>query len=281
MTTRSPPRLATWLLEGLVGGGWREALIGDLAEQFGTGRSQLWYWRQATAVLGQALWRTLHEHGVSFVAAVLVGYALMEFWFLGNSLVFRSLYRSLDTAPHPLSQAMLMRFLGLRMAQGSVTTLIFIAGWLVTRIHRAHQRAVVLAFVVAVTAQRLPGLASLVANIVNGSQSSSLLIPQVVHVALEGVFTLVAGLWVIQTGRFSDMGSLTRRVVVLTVLLVLGSSLLYDAWRVGALTYPPLERYPVDAAEIASGAYLALLLWRRGSRQTARTGSSLIGGSRT
>ena len=266
MTTRSPPRLATWLLEGLVGGGRIEELIGDLTEQFGTGRSKVWYWRQATAVLGQAVWRALREHGVSFAAAVLVGYALTELWFFGNSLVFRSLYRSLDTALHPLSQDMLLRFLGLRMAQGSVTALIFIAGWIVTRIHRAHQRAVMLVFVAAVTA--------------HGWQSSLPPVPQIVHTALEGVFTLVAGLWVIQRERFSDMDSWTRWVVILTLGLVLGSSLLYDAWRVGALAYPPVARYPVDAAEIASGAYLALLLWRRGSRPTTPAGSNFIGGSR-
>jgi hypothetical protein len=257
-----------------------EELIGDLAEQFGTGRSQLWYWRQATAVLAQALWRALREHGVSFAAAVLVGYALTELWLLGNSHVFRSLYRSLDAAPHPLSQAMLLRFLGLRAAQASLTVLIFIAGWIVTRIHRTHQRAVVLVFVAAVIAQRLLGLANLIANIIDGSQAASLLIPQIVQTALQGVFTFVAGLWVIQKEPFLDMDSQTRRAAVLTLVLTIGSSLLYDAWRVGALAYPPVERYPVDAAEIASGAYLALLLWRRGSRQTAPAGPSLIGGSR-
>jgi hypothetical protein len=57
----------------------------------------------------------------------------------------------------------------------------------------------------------------------------------------------------------------TRFVSFLTLVLILLSSVLYDAWRVGVLSYPAAERYPLDAAEIASGAYLAHLLWRRRS----------------
>jgi len=266
VTTRSPPRLATWLLEGLGSGARMGELIGDLTEQFATGRSRLWYWRQASAALVLDLRRTLRLHGLSFAAAVLAGYALTSLWLLGNSLAFRSLYRSLDASPHPLTPDMLLRFLGLRAAQASITVLVFASGWIVTRIHRAHQRAVLMAFVMAVIAQRLPGLAQLIANVSNDSQPLSALIPATVHTALQAVFTLGAGLWVIRGMRFAEMDPRIRFVAALTALLTLGSSLLYDAWRVGALTYPPATRYPVDAAEIASGAYLALLLWRREAR---------------
>lgn len=265
MTTRSPPRLATWLLEGLGTGTRVEELIGDLTEQFTQGRSRLWYWRQALAALALDIGRMLRTQAPSFVAAVFAGYALTQLWLLGNSLAFGPLYKTLDAGLHPLSWEMLSRFLGLRAAQLSLIVLTFISGWIVTRIHRVHQRAVVLVFVCAMLAQRLPRLADLIVAVADGSRPLPALIPQIVHIALQGVFTAVAGLWVIRRERFADMDSRSRRVAIMTVVLALASSLLYDAWRVGALAYPPAERYPVDAAEIASGAYLAFLLWRLGS----------------
>ncbi len=266
MTARSPPWLATWLLEGLGSGTRTGELIGDLTEQFASGRSRVWYWRQVGGALVVDLGRNLRVHGVSFVAAVLVGYALTSLWLSANSLAFQSLYHSLDATQHTLTLDTFMRFLGLRAAQASVTALVFVSGWIVTRIHRAHQRAVLLAFVVAVIAQRLPGIAQRLAVGIDGSQPSPALIPEIVRAAIQAVFTLVAGLWMIRATRFAAMTVQTRVAVFLTLALTLVSSVLYDAWRVGVLAYPPVERYPVDAAEIACGAYLALLLWRRESR---------------
>jgi hypothetical protein len=91
------------------------------------------------------------------------------------------------------------------------------------------------------------------------------LIPDVVKTSLQTVYTLVCGLWVIRTEPFAEMHRKTRLVSWLTLGLTLLSALLYDAWKVGVLAYPAVERYPVDAAEIASAAYLAHLLWRRRS----------------
>lgn len=47
MTRIEPPSLATWMLEHLTPGDRDEALAGDLLEQFQSGRSGAWYWRQA------------------------------------------------------------------------------------------------------------------------------------------------------------------------------------------------------------------------------------------
>jgi hypothetical protein len=44
MLAPQPPRLAIALLERLVAD---SALIGDLIEEFGAGRSRLWFWQQA------------------------------------------------------------------------------------------------------------------------------------------------------------------------------------------------------------------------------------------
>ena len=243
-------------------------LIGDLTEQFADGRSRFWYWRQATGAVGVSLRRALFADAPSFIAAVLIGYAANSLWRLGDSLLLAPLYGTFDASPHPLALDTLARFSTLRASQFLLTALAFVSGWVVTRIHRTHQRAVLLAFAVAVVAPRLPGNADLFAGVIQEAQPWSALVPGLMPTALQCLCALVAGLWVIHPARFAQMGPRIRFVTILTAGLAVGSAFLYDAWQVGVLTYPTSIRYPIDAAEVASGAYLALLLWRRESRST-------------
>lgn len=46
MKSADPPKLASWLLEHAGSRYRREALAGDLVEQYRAGRSDAWYWRQ-------------------------------------------------------------------------------------------------------------------------------------------------------------------------------------------------------------------------------------------
>jgi hypothetical protein len=48
------PLVALRLLERLDSGGAREALIGDLVEEIGLGRSRFWIWQQILALYGRA-----------------------------------------------------------------------------------------------------------------------------------------------------------------------------------------------------------------------------------
>jgi len=48
---RRPPSCATWLLERFSDSYRRDALLGDLIEQYRGGRSDAWYWRQALVVV--------------------------------------------------------------------------------------------------------------------------------------------------------------------------------------------------------------------------------------
>jgi hypothetical protein len=57
---RTPPRLATWLLQHLGPTYRRESLLGDLLEEYQLDRSPIWYWRQTGAALlvsASRLWR--------------------------------------------------------------------------------------------------------------------------------------------------------------------------------------------------------------------------------
>jgi hypothetical protein len=54
MRQSNPPRLATWMLEHLTPTGRNDALAGDLLEEFRSGRSAIWYWRQVLACISIA-----------------------------------------------------------------------------------------------------------------------------------------------------------------------------------------------------------------------------------
>lgn len=266
-----------WLLQELGCSARLEELIGDLSEQFAAGRSHLWYWRQTSGALVLDLRQALRAHALSFLGAVLVGYAINALWVFANDVIFGPLYQSLDARAHPDS---LQRFLGLRAAQASTTVLVFVSAWLVMRIHRAHPRAVLVTFVAAVVAPRLPGIAHLVMGVIEGTQSRSTLVPEIVRTLLEVVYTPLCGLWLIRRERFADMPPWIRCITVLTVILALLSALLYDLWLVGAMRYPTPIRYAIDAGEIGCGAYLASLLWRRNShllRADSLTGPAAAG----
>jgi hypothetical protein len=53
MTHRTPPRLATWLLQRLGFPRRKPAFTGDLLEEFHSGRSRAWYWRQTAIVIAR------------------------------------------------------------------------------------------------------------------------------------------------------------------------------------------------------------------------------------
>jgi hypothetical protein len=258
-----PPRFATWLLERLGRDSRVDPLIGDLAEQFAKGRSRLWYWRQASGALALDLFRGLRLHGLSFTAAVLAGCAFSTLWHLASSWALQPMYQELwDANRHPGTVAGLLPFTGLLANAVSNCVLSFASVWVVTRIHRAHRRAVLVAFVIALTAQQLPAITRLALELARDSQVVVALNIAIVMTALQAVFTLVAGLWSFRPGRFADLDRRTRFVSIGVAALVTVASVLYSAWRVGALSYSRTAGYFLDAAEIASGAYLAFLLWR-------------------
>jgi hypothetical protein len=62
MTFRKVPTLATWLLNRCVSGNRREALLGDLFEEFQAGRTPGWYWRETLVALFVSIRR--HARGL-------------------------------------------------------------------------------------------------------------------------------------------------------------------------------------------------------------------------
>lgn len=67
----NPPVLATWILERLIPGNRNDALSGDLLEEFRSGRSSGWYWRQALAAVANGCIREGSARSLLVVFAAL------------------------------------------------------------------------------------------------------------------------------------------------------------------------------------------------------------------
>jgi hypothetical protein len=59
MNEKNPPSAARWMLEHWIAAADREALGGDLLEEFRAGRGAAWYWRQTLAAVAIAWARAL------------------------------------------------------------------------------------------------------------------------------------------------------------------------------------------------------------------------------
>jgi len=273
--SRQPPRPATWLLERLGGSCNLDPLIGDLAEQFAQGRSRFWYWWQTTGVLGIQLLRILRTHGLSFVAAVLAGCALTQLWMLGCSYAFQPLYAHLpQVSAHPWTAAALLRVAGMQLNTISNGVLTFATVWMLIRVHRAHQRAVLLVFVMVLMGPRLPGIVRLLIDDVTHGRFTFALVRVIVPTALQTVYTLAEGLWAIRAVRFADMDRRTRYVTVGAIVQSVLVAIIYHGQLVGALPRERPEWVVLDALDIAAIGYLAYLLWRPALRVQLQMGES-------
>jgi hypothetical protein len=71
MTPTHPPRLARWILEHLTTDEQKDALSGDLLEEFRCGRSRGWYWRQVATAVIVSMSRTLRINWFALAFSVL------------------------------------------------------------------------------------------------------------------------------------------------------------------------------------------------------------------
>jgi hypothetical protein len=289
MSSRTVPRVATWLLERVGGRSRFEPLIGDLVEQFEAGHSRLWYWRQAVGALAIDLAQMLRLQAFSFIAAVAVGSVLIRLADAGYSYVFQPFHEHLSAVSHWSAEAVL-RVAGVEICGVLANALIFATAWVVTRIHRAHPRAVLSVCAAAVTVQYLPGLARLVTRAATDPRFTSPVVSLHLHlmmpVAWQALCILAAGLWVVRRPRFTGMEPRARGLTCFTAILAASLCVLAGLARaaglVGELTYTLHEQYLFDVLNIGSVAYLILLLWRPNpaSRMAGRPTTDAGGGPR-
>jgi hypothetical protein len=74
MNPRNPPVLATWLLKRMGIADWNAPLAGDLLEEFQSGRSAAWFWRQTFVAIATDMCRNVWVARRYFAAGA-IGYA--------------------------------------------------------------------------------------------------------------------------------------------------------------------------------------------------------------
>jgi hypothetical protein len=177
MRSPDPPAVATWVLEHAD---VDEGLAGDLAEQYRNGRSPLWYWRQslfATILFSSG---TLVTHKWLAVRAILTGWLAWATLSLVRHQVPAWL-AAMDPAAAGAWSAPAVSVL-------RYTTWIAV-GWIVGRLHRPYQAAMVMAYVGFTLMMSLPAV-SRVAIEVLGHPTYA---PPSMSTVLFAVVSLLAG----------------------------------------------------------------------------------------
>jgi hypothetical protein len=262
VNVRSPPRLATWLLERCGHPARSEGLIGDLCEQYAAGRTRVWLWYQVGGVLTLDLWHLVRMHALTFIGAVTTGCVLMTLWVQCISKVLGRYGVVRDDGLATSSPHAIAHFLTLRFSQIVTTVLVIFTAWTVTRIHRTYQRAVLVAFVIASVSPRIPSIADEISRNTASGTDWPVLLPSIVGPTLQALITIIAGLWGIRPERLSEMAPRLRAVLLLVITLAATNATLRDARLLGLISIDVVMRYVLVGLEISGAAYLAALLWR-------------------
>ncbi len=129
------PALAEWLLTRFGIPQRNESLMGDLAEESSSGRSALWLWRETVVAIATTVGRDVRNHKLLAMRAIAVGWLLM----IGSRqvvLLFQP--RPGVWGRHTLWSLFLIFTVSVWPA---------IVGWVVARMHRAQQAAMVLVYI--------------------------------------------------------------------------------------------------------------------------------------
>jgi hypothetical protein len=137
------PARALWLLErfGIAQG--NAALMGDLVEEYGSGRSALWLWRQTLLAIAAAVTREPRDRKRAILRAVALVLAL------NLAFSFAGLYVFNNFAPRPIRGGVGAFW----YVFGFLTSCVWpaIVGWVVASTHRAHRAGAVVAYLILVT----------------------------------------------------------------------------------------------------------------------------------
>jgi hypothetical protein len=145
------PATLRWLLERLISGRHAVELAGDLEEQFRSGRSRSWLWRQAFAAIAVAVVNGLRRHPVLVTASCVTGWAVV----LGFFTVVGGPLAALDR--RLLAEDLLVPYSFLWWGRSILMWVVvgspfLVGGWLAARIAWSCPMPSVLAFAGSVSA---------------------------------------------------------------------------------------------------------------------------------
>lgn len=192
MNRHEPPKLAKWVLKHF--GSANEALAGDLIEEYVQGRSAAWYWRQVLIAVLIGCVSQVRRHKLLTVRAVIVGWAAWYIsWYAVNLPVYKLYAKVLAVLGlHPSfllwRQPYTYPLLFLPLVGG------FLSGWLVARLHRTHQTAMVLAYLTTVLLYSFPEWLRLTVDSFSNSRFLPYLLVHALTYSLLTVGILLGGL---------------------------------------------------------------------------------------
>jgi hypothetical protein len=167
MTSKQPPKVATWMLKHFGSGSDNDALLGDIAEQYRGKESVAWYWRQALSGIVVSFFKEIRGHKRIAAQALLAGWGMWTVYVtlvLGRLTPF-FLKDSLGLSIQPtdpvgtawsafwapvLIQANRAQPFSYVFAVALPFVVWTLSGWLVARLHREHQTGVVLLFAASI-----------------------------------------------------------------------------------------------------------------------------------
>src|SRR6188474_351746 len=158
---RYPPVIPTWMLKHFGCGPNNDVLLGDLAEQYRQRQNALWYWRQAMKAIPVSLFQEVRKHKRPSATALATGWGVWMVFifgvlpFLTPSFLGASL--GVSIAPtDPIGSAWSALWAPVLIQYGNARAFSFVfamvlplvvwtsCGWLVARLHREHQKPVVM-----------------------------------------------------------------------------------------------------------------------------------------
>lgn len=157
MTSRPPPKVATWLLQKFLYGRHVESVLGDLMQLYRQGRSRAWYWNQVLRAILAGTVEGMRANGRSLMTALIVGWAVILLWRELNAVFIHGsgdIYWSLrahmhaaEATPDVRSKALFMVW-GLGALLRSVS--FGVSGWLAARLNARCPRLAVIVLAASV-----------------------------------------------------------------------------------------------------------------------------------
>jgi hypothetical protein len=103
MTIKHPPSVATWLLKKFGSGPDKDAVLGDLAEQYSQKKSAVWYWRQSLKAIPVSFFREIQGAripvtralGISLLTLAVIALLLSDidsFWKIGLAAILGGVF---------------------------------------------------------------------------------------------------------------------------------------------------------------------------------------------
>jgi hypothetical protein len=141
MRSTQPPRTAGWLLRHFGSSPNNESVIGDLDERYRQGRSYLWYWRQALLAIVMSFFNEVGTHKLLTLRAIATGWVVAVVSRRAFNLTWEIL-----SALASWSRLWRHGWITIAVQIPEVVLSGVLAGWLVARLHRQSQKAMVLAY---------------------------------------------------------------------------------------------------------------------------------------